>query len=100
VPAPETVFNASYVDGYALCTLHLGNSYLQNGEVEEAAQIIGNAANLAAQNRQAWLVKELHTTRARMQPWEDTQAVRKLDEWFGGGGVWGVRCGIGSGNDS
>ncbi len=75
-----TVFNKSYVDGYALCTLHLGNSYLQTGEVEEAVQVIGSAANLAAQNRQARLVTELRTTRARMQPWEGTQAVRDLDE--------------------
>ncbi|MGH3897214.1 MAG: helix-turn-helix domain-containing protein [Pseudonocardiaceae bacterium] len=75
-----TVFNKSYVDGYALCTLHLGNSYLQVGEVEEAAQVIGSAATLAARNRQARLVKELHVARARMQLWQDTQAVKALDE--------------------
>ncbi len=80
------VFNKSYVDGYALCTLHLGNSYLQTGEVEEAARVIGSAASLAAQNRQARLVTELYTTRARMQPWEGTQAARDLDEWLVGVG--------------
>jgi tetratricopeptide (TPR) repeat protein len=80
------VFNKSYVDGYALCTLHLGNSYLQTGEVEEAVQIIGSAASLAAQNRQPRLVTELYTTRARMQPWEGTQAVKDLDEWLVGAG--------------
>ncbi|MGH8350242.1 MAG: hypothetical protein ACRES5_27305, partial [Pseudomonas sp.] len=72
-----TVFNTSYVDGYALCVLHLGSSYLQAGEVEEAAQVIGNAASLAAQNRQARLMKELHTVRARMEPWRETRAVRE-----------------------
>jgi DNA-binding XRE family transcriptional regulator/tetratricopeptide (TPR) repeat protein len=80
------VFNKSYVDGYALCALHLGNSYLQTGEVEEAVQVIGSAASLAAQNRQARLVTELYTTRARMQPWEGTQAVKDLDEWLVGAG--------------
>lgn len=74
------VFNKSYVDGYALCTLRLGSSYLQVGEVEEAAQVIGSAVTLAARNRQARLVKELHAARARMQPWQDTQAVKALDE--------------------
>ncbi|MGH3885081.1 MAG: hypothetical protein ACRDSZ_00690 [Pseudonocardiaceae bacterium] len=64
----------------APCTLHLGSSYLQAGEVEEAAQIIGSAASLAAQNRQTRLVKELHTARARMQPWQGTPAVKELDE--------------------
>lgn len=74
------VFNTSYVDGYALCTLHLGKACLQAGEVAEAAQVIGSAASLAAQNRQARLVKELHTARARMEPWRETVAVRELDE--------------------
>jgi len=82
-----TVFNKSYVDGYALCTLHLGNAYLQAGEIDEAAWVIGNAANLAAQNRQARLVKELRTSRAWMQPWQGTRAIRELDERLAGCGV-------------
>jgi transcriptional regulator with XRE-family HTH domain len=75
-----TVFNKSYVDGYALCTLHLGNAHLQAGEIDEAAEVIGSAAGLAAQNRQARLVKELRTTRARMKPWQGTQVMKELDE--------------------
>jgi len=82
-----TVFNKSYVDGYALCTLHLGNAHLQAGEIDEAAWVIGNAASLAAQNRQARLVKELRTARTRMQPWQGTQAIRALDERL-------ARCGM------
>ena len=85
-----TVFNKSYVDGYALCTLHLGNAHLQAGEIDEAAWVIGSAASLAAQNRQARLVKELRISRARMQPWQGTQAVRELDERL-------VGCGMGVG---
>jgi transcriptional regulator with XRE-family HTH domain len=84
-----TVFNTSYVDGYALCTLHLGSSYLQAGEVEEAVQVIGNAASLAAQNRQARLVKELRTARAWLEPWKDMRAVRELDERLVGVGIRG-----------
>jgi len=84
-----TVFNKSYVDGYALCTLHLGNAHLQAGEIDEAAWVIGNAAGLAAQNRQARLVKELRTARTRMQPWQGTQAIRALDERL-------ARCGMGA----
>jgi DNA-binding XRE family transcriptional regulator len=88
-----TVFNMSYVDGYALCTLHLGSSYLQAGEVEEAAQVIGSAASLAAQNRQARLVKELRTARALMEPWKNTRAVRVLDERLVGVGLGGEGAG-------
>ena len=84
-----TVFNKSYVDGYALCTLHLGNAYLQTGEIDEAAWVIGSAASLAVQNQQARLMKELRTSRARMQPWQGTQAVRELDERLVGVG-WGL----------
>ena len=74
------LYDKSFVDGYAVCMLHLGNAHLQSGEIDEAAQVIGSAASLAARTRSARLVKELRTTRARMQPWQDTQAVRELDE--------------------
>ncbi|MGH3902897.1 MAG: hypothetical protein ACRDTE_01665, partial [Pseudonocardiaceae bacterium] len=68
------------VDGYAVCTLHLGNARLQSGEVDEAARLVGSAADLAARTRSARLVKELRTTRAHMQPWQNTHAVKTLDD--------------------
>lgn len=76
-----TVFNKLYVDRYALCTLHLGSTHLQAGETDEAAQLIGSAASLAAQNRQDRLVKELRNTRARTQRQQNTQAVKA---WMNG----------------
>lgn len=80
------LYDKSFVDGYAVCTLHLGNARLQAGEIDEATRIISGAASLAAQTHSARLVKELRTTRGRMQPWEDTQAVRELDERLAGVG--------------
>jgi hypothetical protein len=74
------LYDKSFVDGYAVCTLHLSNAHLQSGEVDEAARVAGDAAGLAAQTRSARLVRELRTTRARMQPWQGTQAVSMLDE--------------------
>lgn len=62
-----TVFNKSYVDGYALCALNLSNAFLQTGEIDEAARVIGSVVGLAAQNRQPRLVKELRSTRTQMQ---------------------------------
>ncbi|MGH3941566.1 MAG: helix-turn-helix domain-containing protein [Pseudonocardiaceae bacterium] len=85
------VFNKSYVDGYALCALHLGNARLRLGEIEEAVRVIGDAAILAAQNRQPRLVKALRTARGRLQPWHSTAAVKELDEGLRGmgfGGQW------------
>lgn len=75
-----TLYDKSFVDGRAVCTLRLGNAHLQSGEIDEAARVIGGAAGLAAQTRSARLVTELRTTRARMQPWRGTQAVTTLDD--------------------
>jgi hypothetical protein len=57
--------------------LRLGNAQLQAGEIDEAARLFGDTA---AQTRSTRLVKELRNTRARMQPWQDTPAVKALDD--------------------
>ncbi|HEY3894256.1 MAG TPA: helix-turn-helix transcriptional regulator [Pseudonocardiaceae bacterium] len=85
-----TLYDKSFVDGYAVCALHLGNAHLQSGEIDEAARALGDAAGLAAQTRSARLVTELHATRARMQPWQDTRAVSTLDDRM-------AHCGLRSG---
>jgi len=84
------LYDKSVVDGYAVCTLHLGNAHLQSGEIDEAARVVGDAAGLAVQTRSARLVKEVRATRARMQPWQGTQAVSVLDDQL-------VACGFASG---
>ncbi|MGH3797505.1 MAG: helix-turn-helix transcriptional regulator [Pseudonocardiaceae bacterium] len=70
----------SFVYGRALCNLHLGNAYLQSTEIDKAACAVGSAAEIAAKTRSARLVKELRITRASMQPWRNTQAVKALDD--------------------
>jgi hypothetical protein len=75
-----TLYDKSFVDGYAVCTLHLGNAYLQAGQIDEAAQVIRRAAALCWQTRSARLVNELRTARNKMEPWRQTRAVRDLDE--------------------
>ena len=81
------LYDRSFADGYAVCTLHLGNAYLQSGEISEAARVIGEAASLAVQTRSARLTKELRATRVRMHPWQDTQAVKALDDQFAAYGL-------------
>jgi hypothetical protein len=46
----------------------------------ETARVIGDAAELAAKTRSAWVVSELRATRTQMQPWHGTQAVSVLDD--------------------
>lgn len=74
------LYDKSFMDGQAVCALHLGNSALQSGEIEEAARVVGDAADLATHTHSARLIKELRTTRANMQPWKETLAVKALDD--------------------
>ncbi|HEY2763757.1 MAG TPA: helix-turn-helix domain-containing protein [Pseudonocardiaceae bacterium] len=71
------LFDKSFTGSRAFCMLRLGNAQLQAGEIDEAARLFGDTA---AQTRSTRLVKELRNTRARMQPWQDTPAVKALDD--------------------
>ena len=73
------LYDRSFVDGYAVCMLHLGNAHLQADEIDEAARVIGEGAILAAKTRSARLTSEVRAARGRLQPWQGTQAVRELD---------------------
>ncbi|MDQ3760857.1 MAG: hypothetical protein M3460_03925 [Actinomycetota bacterium] len=73
------LFDQSYVGSRASCALFLGDALLKSGEIDEAARIVGEAAGLAARTHSARLVKELRTTRARMQPWQNIEAIKALD---------------------
>jgi tetratricopeptide (TPR) repeat protein len=80
------LFDNSFVGSLAFTTLRLATARLQSGEVEEAAQLIGDGALLATRNRSTRLTKEVRTTRARLQPWQETPAVQELDEQLSGMG--------------
>jgi hypothetical protein len=81
--------NPSFVRNHAFGMLHLGNAYTQSREIEEATQIIGAAADLAAQNRSARLADSLMQSRRHLDPWRQTAAVRDLDEQLAAHG-WGA----------
>jgi transcriptional regulator with XRE-family HTH domain len=88
------LFDKSFVGSLGYCTLFLGNAHLQSGEIDEAARVLGDAAGLAVQTRSARLVKELRTTRARMQPWQGSQAVSALDGQLVACGFASERAGV------
>ncbi|MGH3873647.1 MAG: helix-turn-helix transcriptional regulator [Pseudonocardiaceae bacterium] len=88
------LYDKSFVDGYAVCTLHLGNALLQSREIDEAARVVGDAARLAAKTRSPRLVRELRATRTRMQPWQGTQAVSALDDQLTGYGLASGTVGV------
>jgi transcriptional regulator with XRE-family HTH domain/tetratricopeptide (TPR) repeat protein len=78
--ADEPVADPYIVRGIAVTKLELGQAYVLTGDIDEAAAILGNVAELVAQNRTDRLTKKLHTVRSSLQPWQDTRAVRELDE--------------------
>ncbi|MCA1602863.1 MAG: hypothetical protein LC776_14935, partial [Acidobacteria bacterium] len=78
--AALTLYDRSHVRSLASCTLVLGSALVQCNEIDEAASVIADAATLIAQIRSVRLVKELRTTRSRMQPWQDVRAVKELDD--------------------
>ena len=84
------LFDTSFVSALAFCTLRLGTARLLCGEVEEAARVIGEGALLAARIRSARLTREVPTARSRMEPWQDTQAVKELNERLAGMGIWTI----------
>jgi len=71
-------FDPSYV-GYAHCQARLGNALVLSKEIDEAARVLADAATLASQSPSPRLLEEIHTARTRMQPWQNTPAVKTLD---------------------
>lgn len=72
--------NRSFVRNQAFSTLHLGNAYIQSGEIAEAAHVVGDGAELASRNHSARLVALLKRSRGRLDRWQHTRAVQALDE--------------------
>lgn len=71
--------DGSFVRNQAFSTIYLGNACLAAGELEQAAAVVGDGAELAARNRSARVVQTISQTRASMTKWANTPAVRQLD---------------------
>jgi transcriptional regulator with XRE-family HTH domain len=72
-----TQFDRTYVRLHALCEIRLGHALVLSQEISEAAQVLGDAA--AQAHLSPRLTADLHTTRALMQPWHHTPALKTLD---------------------
>jgi tetratricopeptide (TPR) repeat protein len=78
--AGNRVAHNDVVRGIAVGKIELGQAYTLSRDIDQAAAILGSVANLVAQNRTDRLKKKLRTTRSSLQPWQDTRAVKELDE--------------------
>ncbi len=64
----------------AMPIIDLTEAYVQCKEIDEAARLLGDAADIAAHNSSARLIERLEQAHSSMQPWQHTAAVRTLDE--------------------
>ena len=74
------LLDRSRARGLALTIIDLAEAYVQCTEIDEAAQLLGDAGNIAAGHSSCRLIERLEQARASMQPWQHTAAVRTLDE--------------------
>jgi tetratricopeptide (TPR) repeat protein len=79
-PSVAALDPATSVRNLAMTKVDLGAAYLQQGEVEQAAHMLGRAAQLAVRNRSVRLAIKLRETRSLLDPWKDSPAVQDLDE--------------------
>ncbi len=71
----------------AFTSVNLGRAYTQSGEIDEAARLLGNAGEIAARYSSVRLIKVLRQSRAELEPWQDSSAVRTLDDHLASYGV-------------
>ena len=74
------LLNPSYARNVALTTVELGLAYVEFGEIEHAAKLVGDAGVLAARNTSGRLTSQVCAARASLTQWQQTPAVRELDE--------------------
>jgi tetratricopeptide (TPR) repeat protein len=74
------LIDPSLVRNLAFTKLFLGDAYAAAKEVDQATSVIGEAAALVTQNRSTRLVQRLRTTRKKLDPWQESAAVQRLDE--------------------
>ncbi|MGY4103436.1 helix-turn-helix domain-containing protein [Nocardia sp. R16R-3T] len=69
-----------YTRNRAMAYVDLAHAHIESREIDEAAQVIGEAAGLAASCRSDRLSGIIAGARAELTPWQDALCVRNLDE--------------------
>ncbi|WP_433526144.1 hypothetical protein ACQPZ2_15260 [Nocardia pseudovaccinii] len=69
-----------YTRNRALAYVDLAHAHIESREIDHAAQVVGEAAGLAAACRSDRLSEIITDARAELTPWADALCVRSLDE--------------------
>ncbi|MGI9002773.1 MAG: helix-turn-helix domain-containing protein, partial [Pseudonocardia sp.] len=72
--------DTSDVRNVAFTKFDLVGAYTQSHEINHAAELLGETAELVTRNRSVRLVRQLHDSRAQLEPWKHTRAIRALDD--------------------
>ncbi|MGH3792599.1 MAG: hypothetical protein ACRDQ9_17755 [Pseudonocardiaceae bacterium] len=72
-------FDPSFKGSYTRCQVRLATALVLCEEIGEAARVLGAAASTASTSPTPRLTAELRATRAQLQPWQNTHAVKTLD---------------------
>jgi transcriptional regulator with XRE-family HTH domain/tetratricopeptide (TPR) repeat protein len=71
----------------AMAKLELSAAHVQAGDIDEGTTILANVGDFVSQNRATRLVKRVRSVRAALEPWQDTPAVKQLDDQLHGSGL-------------
>jgi hypothetical protein len=74
------LLDPSHARDVAMTIVELSEAYVQCTEFDEAARLLGDAGDIAADMSSVRLIDRLEQARAAMKPWGHTAAVRVLDE--------------------
>lgn len=58
----------------------LATAYVQQGEIVEGCELASQALSITKQTRSAMVLQRIHDFRRHLEPWENLQVVRDLDE--------------------
>jgi tetratricopeptide (TPR) repeat protein len=83
-PAVSALDPTISVRNLAMTNIDLSATYLQLGEVEQAARTLSKSAHLAVRNRSVRLALRLRNARRELEPWKGTRVVTDLDEEMAG----------------
>ena len=64
----------------AMAKLEISTAHVQAGDIDEATVTLASVGDFVSQNRADRLVKQMHSIRAALKPWQDTPAVKQLDD--------------------
>lgn len=75
-----TLIPSNYTRDRAMSLLELERALIQLNDIDDAASVVGDAADLTAHNRSPRLIGAIRDGRRHLSPWAGSRPIRELDE--------------------